>query len=190
MRPTTILYRKFMAMVAASLLATGTLPAKVTPLGTVTHADHAYLGLAAASVGSTIYEGDRLSTVDGGAMRISGSGLILQLDTRSSVTLRRTAPAGTVQAELGLGTLIFSVAQGSVIPVLADEALLRPASVASTMAHIRVVSPKELRIYAQRGALDFSYHGESAVIAQGSAYRVLLDPSEKDSAEDSKSGHP
>jgi hypothetical protein len=148
------------------------------------------LGLAAASVGSTIYEGDRLSTVDGGAMRISGSGLTLQLDTRSSVTLRRTAPAGTVQAELGLGTLIFSAAQGSAISVLADDALLRPVGIASTMAHIRVVSPKELRIYAQRGALDFSYHGESAVIPEGSAYRVLLDPSEKDSAEGSKSDHP
>jgi hypothetical protein len=38
--------------------------------------------------------------------------------------------------------------------------------------------------------LDFSYHGESAVIPEGSAYRVLLDPSQKDSAEGSKSDHP
>jgi hypothetical protein len=30
--------------------------------------------------------------------------------------------------------------------------------------------------------LEFSYHGENEVIAEGAAYRVLLDPSEKEAA--------
>jgi hypothetical protein len=41
-----------------------------------------------------------------------------------------------------------------------------------------LVNPKELRIYAQRGALEFSYHGESETVPEGRAYRVFLDPSD------------
>lgn len=139
------------------------------------------MGTVEASVGSTIYDGDRLSTDAGGVLRVSGITLSLQLGSNSSVTLRGArAPAGDIQAELGSGTLTFSSAQAGNIGVLADGALIRPAARALTVAHVRVTSPKELRIYAQRGALDFSYHGQSAVIPEGTAYRVLLDPSERE----------
>ena len=43
-----------------------------------------------------------------------------------------------------------------------------------------VTGPKELRIYAQRGPLQFSYRGETETIAEGAAYRVILDPPEDD----------
>src|SRR4029077_8524444 len=66
--------------------------------------------------------------------------------------------------------------------------LIQPAANAASVAHIRVVNPKELRIYAQRGALEFSYHGESELIPEGAAYRVLLDPSDKELAAFSDSG--
>ncbi len=181
MRSVTLLYRKFVAIVAASLLAAGPSRPKAIPLGTVTQAEQAHLGATEASVGSTIYDGDRLSTDSGGVLRASGIALTLQLDSNSSVTLRGApVPEGDIQAELGSGTVIFSSGQASNIAVLADGALIRPAAHAFTVAHIRVTSPKELRIYAQRGALDFSYHGQSAVILEGTAYRVLLDPSERE----------
>jgi len=160
-RSVTLLYRKFVAIVAASLLAAGPSRPKAIPLGTVTQAEQAHLGATEASVGSTIYDGDRLSTDSGGVLRASGIALTLQLDSNSSVTLRGTpVPEGDIQAELGSGTVIFSSGQASNIAVLADGALIRPAAHAFTVAHIRVTSPKELRIYAQRGALDFSYHGQ------------------------------
>jgi hypothetical protein len=44
------------------------------------------------------------------------------------------------------------------------------------------VNRRELRIYAQRGALELSYHDETKGIPEGAAYRVLLDPSEKEAA--------
>jgi hypothetical protein len=91
-------------------------------------------------------------------------------------------PVGSIVAELASGTLIFSAARPRNLVVMADDALIRPSPNASTIAHIRVVTRKELRIYAQRGALEFSYHGENEVIAEGAAYRVLLDPSEKEAA--------
>jgi len=155
--------------------------AKVVPLGMVTHAERAHLGEAAASAGSTVFDGDQFSTEAGGALRITGSSLRLQLDAQSMLTLRRPAEDGA-EADLASGTLVFSMARNGSIKVVANEASIQPAANAATVAHVRVVNPKELRIHAQRGGLEFSYHGESEVIAEGSAYRVLLDPSEKELA--------
>jgi hypothetical protein len=149
----------------------------------VAHADRAHVGQAAASVGSTIYDGDQLSTEAGGVLRISGPTLTLQLDAQSILILRHPADTDdSIQADLACGTLVFSAARNGNISVVANDALIRPAAKVATLAHIRVVNSKELRIYAQRGALEFSYHGESEVIAEGAAYRVLLDPSEKEAA--------
>jgi hypothetical protein len=165
------------------LLVGGPSPAKVVPLGMVTHAERAHVGEAAVSAGSTVFDGDQLSTEAGGALRITGPSLRLQLDAQSILTLRRPAEKEDgVEADLASGTLVFSAARNGSITVVADDALIRPAAAAATLAHIRVVNPKELRIYAQRGALEFSYHGESEVIPEGAAYRVLLDPSEKELA--------
>jgi hypothetical protein len=155
----------------------------------VTHAERAHVGEAAASAGSTVFDGDQLSTEAGGALRITGPSLRLQLDAQSILTLRRPSDAEAgVEADLASGTLVFSVARNGSITVVADDAMIQPAANAATVAHIRVVNPKELRIYAQRGALEFSYHGESEVIPEGAAYRVLLDPSEKELAAFSDSG--
>jgi len=163
------------------LLVGGPSPAKVVPLGMVTHAERAHVGEAAVSAGSTVFDGDQLSTEAGGALRITGPSLRLQLDAQSILTLRRPAEKEDgVEADLASGTLVFSAARNGSITVVANDALIQPAANAATVAHIRVVNPKELRIYAQRGALEFSYHGESEVIPEGAAYRVLLDPSDKE----------
>jgi hypothetical protein len=183
-----IVRRQFAAVAAASLLVGGPPPGKVAPLGMVTHAEHAHLGSAAATAGSTIYDGDQLSTEAEGLLRINCPNLTLHLEVQSMLTLRRSATTeDTVEADLASGTLTFSAARNGGISVVANDALIRPAANAPTIAHIRVVNLKELRIYAQRGALEFSYHGESEVIAEGAAYRVLLDPSEKEVAAASES---
>ena len=149
----------------------------------VTNAERAHVGEAGASAGSTIFDGDQLSTEAGGSLRITGPSLRLQLDAQSILTLRRPADAeDAMEADLASGTLVFSAARNGSVTVVANEASIQPADNAATVAHIRVVNPKELRIYAQRGALEFSYHGESELIAEGAAYRVLLDPSEKELA--------
>ena len=147
----------------------------------VTHSEHAHVGAAAATAGSTIYDGDQLSTEAEGALRITSPGLTLHLEALSVLTLRHPdTTEDSVEADLARGTMVFSAARNDNFSIVANDALIRPAANAAAIAHIRVVNLKELRIYAQRGSLEFSYHGESEVIAEGAAYRVLLDPSEKD----------
>jgi hypothetical protein len=161
------------------LARVGPSPADTVPLGMISVAERAHVGEAAASEGSTIYEGDRLSTESAGVMRINSPGLTLQLDGPSSLVLHRPAdPDGRIMAELASGTLVFSAARTCDFVVGADNAMIRPVPSVSAIAHIRIVNKRELRIYAKRGALEFSYRGESDTILEGSAYRVLLDPSE------------
>jgi hypothetical protein len=138
------------------LLVGGPSHATVVPLGMVTHADRAHVGEAALSVGSTIYDGDQLSTEAGGVLRISGPALTLQLDAQSILILRHPATTeDRIEADLARGTLVFSATRNGSISVLANDALIRPAANAATMAHIRVVNLKELRIYAQGGLWNF-----------------------------------
>jgi hypothetical protein len=167
--------------VVASLLI-GAAPAKIASLGTVMHAERAHLGDAEASEGSTVFERERLSTDAGGSLRITIPALTLQLGGQSSVVLGRVpGPEGNLLAELSYGTLVFAAAPKGSVMVAAKEAVVRPAGNAATVAQVWAVNGKELRIYAQRGALEFSYHGESQTIPEGN-YRVVLDPSEREVA--------
>src|ERR1700739_2184696 len=110
-------------------MAVGPSPAHTIPLGMITHAERAHVGESAASEGSTIYQGDRLSTESGGLMRISSSGLALQLEAQSTLVLRHPAnPEAGTTAELASGTLVFSAAKAGNIIVMADDALIRPAT--------------------------------------------------------------
>ncbi len=163
------------------MLAGGPAPADIRTLGVVTHAEHAHIGTAAVSEGSAIYEGDRLSTGVAGNLRIASPALTLQLDAQSTLVVKRPlGPEAGVVAEVGSGTLTFAAASTGKIAIVADDAFIRPAANVPTIAHIHVVSRKELRVYAQRGTLEFSYHGENETIAEGARCRVLLDPSERE----------
>ena len=65
------------------------------------HAERAHVGGAEASAGSTVFEGERLSTEAGGILRINGPGLTLQLDGQSSMVIgRATGPDESTLAEL------------------------------------------------------------------------------------------
>lgn len=170
-------------------LASEPSPARVAAVGVVSHADRAHIGEAPASSGTTVYDGDRLSTEADGVLRLNAGTTALHLAPQTSLTVRLTDSGQSTQVELAAGMLVFSVANPPAVAVHANNAWIRPASNAPTVAHIRIVNRKELRISAQRGSLQFSYEGESAVIPEGVAYRVLLDPQDNP-ASPSASGQP
>lgn len=178
----TSLHRQLAATIAASLLASSSSPATLAPLGLVTFAERAYVGESVVSVGSSIYPGDRMSTDADGTLRVHLPALTLQLNEQTSLTVRPPDKDDDVEADLTAGTLVFSSAQTGRIVVMANRAMIRPAAAVPTIAQIRVVGPRELRVYAQRGPVEFFYSGESEVIASGTACRLLLDPSARELA--------
>jgi hypothetical protein len=148
--------------------------ARSVALGVVVYSDGGMIGESDASEGTTVYDGDRLSTMEDGGLRVNLRTARVQLANQSTVALH-SAEKGA-EADLSSGGVVFSAALKSGIEVHANGAEIRPAADGPTIGHVLIAGPKDLRIFARRGALEFSYRGESRVISEGAAYRVQLNP--------------
>ena len=173
--------RSLLTLQIAFLLAGPSAPGRPAVLGVVVEAYRAHLGGGAVSPGATVYDGDHFSTEEGGALRLRCNAALLDL-AEKSVALVRHAEDGAqgleAEAELVQGTLVFSTTRAGELEIEAREAHIRPVGNGRTVAQVSVIGPKELHIYARRGAVLFSYRGESKTITEGESYEVILDPPE------------
>jgi hypothetical protein len=147
-----------------------------SPLGVVTQAVGANINSGGVSAGATVFDGDYFTTTATGLVRVRAGAAQLYLAGRSNLKLR--AASGGTLAQLVAGTLVFSSANVDAMDVEVAQAHIRPASDQPTVAQISVAGPREIDIRATRGSLQFSYKGESKIVAEGSAYRFVLDPPE------------
>jgi len=168
-----------LVLVMAAFLAWSSVPAPPAVLGVVVGADRAHLNSGAVSEGATVYDGDHFSTEAGGMLRVRCDATTLDLAEESDVIVRsRANGAQSMAAELSRGTLVFRAGQAAALEITALQALIRSAGDAGTTGQVSIIGPKELRIYARRGSMQFSYKGEARTIAEGESYRVILDPPE------------
>ena len=173
--------RFLLALRMLFLLAGTSSPGRPAVLGVVVEAYRAHLGGSAVSPGATVYEGDHFSTEEGGSLRLRCNAALLELAEKSAALVRHAGDGAQgleAEAELVQGTLVFSTAHASELEIEARQARIRPAGNGRTVAQVSVIGPKELHIYARRGALLFSYRGESKTINEGESYEVILDPPE------------
>jgi hypothetical protein len=166
-----------LALEMAFLVGGNSTPGRPVVLGVVVQAHRAHVNTSGVSEGATIYDGDQFSTEAGGALRLRGGQAALDLAAESEL-LVRSADNGVqeIEAELIKGTVVFSSEHPPAVEIIAREARMRAAAEARTIAQVSVIGPKELRIYARRGALRFSYRGEGETVAEGKSYRVILNP--------------
>jgi hypothetical protein len=168
-----------LAFQMAVFLIWNSVPPTPAVLGVVTGANRAHLNNTAVSEGTTVYDGDRCSTEGGGMMLLHGEAVSLDLAEESAVLVRsRVNGEQSMQAEMSRGTLVFRASRAAALEIAVLEALIRPANDVPTIARVTVAGSKELRIYARRGSLQFSYRGDTQTIAEGESYRVILDPPE------------
>ncbi len=173
--------RHSLALEMAAFLAWNSTPARPAVLGVVVEANHVHLNSGAVSEGATVYDGDQFSTEAGGMLRLRGDAIMVDLAEESVMMVRsRTNGVQGTEAELSKGTVVFRAGRAAALEIVALEARVRPVMDSRTIAQVSVTGPKELRIYARRGPLQFSYRGEMATIAEGAAYRVILDPAADD----------
>jgi hypothetical protein len=161
------------------LLAGTSVPGHPAALGVVVEAYRAHLGSSAVSPGATVYDGDHFSTEEGGALQLRCNAALLELAEKSVALVRRAGdgtPGLEAEAELVEGTLVVSTTRAGELEIEAREAHIRSAGAGRTVAQVSVIGPKELHIYARRGAVSFSYRGESKTITEGESYEVILDP--------------
>lgn len=166
--------RRFCALLLCLGLAGFPAWSETPTLGTVTSALNAYVGTAKASAGSTVFEGDTLSTEAAGIIQIRTKAARLQLV--QSGTAELTDTNGTPTATLLSGTAVFSTANAKAFLLRASIAEIRAESDAPTVGQIWMISPKELRVQSTRGTLAVTVDGETHLIPEATAYRVLLDP--------------
>ena len=170
--------RRLLAMALAFLLAGPPGLGRSEALGIIVQADRASLGAHAASVGSSLYDGERVSTDDGGALQLRSGPVQFNLLGESIATVRGNADVETqaFTAELAKGTAVMTSPAGAKSEICALGVCIRAAQGGPLTVQVSVTGPKQLKIYARRGNALLSYKGENATITEGSSYLVVLDP--------------
>lgn len=175
--------RKALATGLAALLTGSPMCGGATPatLGVVVEAEHARLGGDAASEGTTVYEGDQLSTEDGGSMQVRVGAAIVRLKEKSSATIHKGGgKAGTeITAELESGAAVLSTGEETPGEIVAKGAKIQPVSEGRGVVEVRVLGSSELQVTARKGSALVSYRGESGTIAEGKSCLVMLGTGEE-----------
>jgi hypothetical protein len=161
------------ALVSISLLITPVLGAPSSSLGTIVYADRAHMGAAAASAGATVFGGDRLSTEQSGSIQVRAGAARFLLSGASSATL--ATDEATPAAILTRGSATFSTADSKAFALHVASAIIRPNTDQPTIGQVTVLGPKELVVKSTRGSLTVAVEEDVRVIAEGTAYRIVLD---------------
>lgn len=151
-------------------------PNTTPPLGTVIAADRAHVGEGGASVGTTVYSGDRVSTDLQGTMQVRAGAARLLLQSASAAVVDNNE--GAPSAKLLLGTATFSTGNAHAFTLYASKAAIRPQTDAPTIATVTYLNDREILVSARRGDLVVSVADESQVITVGNSFRVVIDPEE------------
>jgi len=161
-------------VVSLSLLVLPTHGAPASAIGTVTSASGARIGATTASVGSTVFVGDHLSTEKLGSIQVRAGAARLLLSGASAVDVAQLQ--GTPAARLMNGTVVFSTANAKAFVLHASKANIRAKTDEPTVGQITYINDKELRVRCNRGALAITVEDETQFVPEGMSYRVILDP--------------
>lgn len=165
-------------LLSLTLLITPLWSAPSASFGTVVFADRAHVGSALASVGATVFGGDRLSTEQMGSVQVRAGAARLLLSGSSIATL--TQDEASNAATLTAGSATFSTANSKAFALHVASAVIRPYTDAPTIGKVTVLGPKELVVQSTRGSLSIAVEDDVREIPEGAAYRIVLDPNAPD----------
>ena len=153
-------------------------------IGTITSATSAHVGAASASSGSTVFGGDHLSTEKFGSLQVRAGAARFMLSSASSAAV--DGSAAVPSARLLGGTMVFSTANAKAFLLHASTADIRPQTDQPTVAQVTYINDKELQVRSTRGSLTITVDGETQVVPEAMAYRVILDPGSYYAAENAQ----
>jgi hypothetical protein len=162
-------------VLALSMFIVPAFGAPAESLATVVAAEGAVVSGAGASVGTTVFPGDKLSTGDEGSVQLRAGAARFLLAKASAATIGEDN--GTPIATLQRGAATFSTANAKAFSLIAATAVIRPRSDEPTIGRVTMLDAKQLVVGCTRGALTITVGDDSRVIPEGSTYRVVLDPS-------------
>jgi hypothetical protein len=132
-------------------------------------------------VGTTIFSGDNLRTADAGSVQLRTASARFLLAASSMATVHEDG--GMPEATLLRGSATFSTASAKAFALNAATAVIKPKSDEPTIGQVTMLSAKQLLVKCTRGALTITVGDDSREIAEGSAFRIVLDPAESAEAQ-------
>ena len=147
--------------------------APTTPLGVVVAGQKALLGAVYVADGTSLFDGDTVSTQGKGSLRIRLGASQLFLGENSTLTLLRSERG--VTAKLLGGTARFSGAVGAPIELLVLDAKISGKQDGAA-GQVTVISKDEFQVGATSGALTVDVNGDVRTVDENTAYDATLSP--------------
>jgi len=157
---------------ALPLLAAPAFAKPDAPLGVVMLGNRANVGLAAAASGTSVYNGDTLTTDASGTLRVRFGGAQIMLGPSTTVDLHEQD--GMVDVILRQGNVRFAGMPGSPIEVHVLQALVRTNPNAAATGQVAVVNSREFQVASEKGDFDCNVNGEDHVISAPHAYDLKI----------------
>ena len=125
-----------------------------------------------ASVGTTIYDGDKLSTETAGSITLSAGPTQLTLAGDSVVLVNHDG--AVLSATLQRGSVAFRVENGGALKINAVDVRIRPQSSALTAGQVTLENCAVV-VTSRVQSLEVTAGKETKIVEEGKSYRVSLE---------------
>jgi hypothetical protein len=149
-------------------------------VGHVVQATAATVDQTALVVGTTLYNGDTVTTNVDGSMRASIRSSQVSMPAVSSATLEECTDE--LHVLVNAGTVSFTAESADRMELIIAQGIVRPADGQSASGQISIVGPREAVVSALRGSLTLDDDGTRHTIPEGKAYRITMGGDPRDYA--------
>jgi len=162
--------RRILAVVLSFLLLGVSLPAQTAPTGVVLQSASARLNSTDASIGTTIFDGDRMETQEKGTLSLRSGQVQLTLSEQSTVWMNHENLILT--PTLQRGTVTFRAETGTGVEIRADDVRVRPHTPVLTVGQV-TLQECDVLVTASMQSLEVTAGKETKILEEGKTYRVV-----------------
>jgi hypothetical protein len=165
------MFRRSLATALSVLLTGISLSGQTSPIGAVTQSSGGHLNNTPASVGTTIYAGDRLSTEAAGTLTLRSGTVQLTLAEDSVVFMNQDG--ASLSGLLQRGSVAFRVESGGSLRINAVDVRVRPQSAALTAGQVTLENCAVV-VTSRVQSLEVAAGKETKIVEEGKSYRVSI----------------
>lgn len=147
--------------------------ARPAPIGWVLQSTHDRGTIDSESEGTTIYDGDPLSTADGSALLARLGGPQMFLNANSAVVVHSITRG--FAANLSSGTVTANAGQGQTFQLLADGFTVQPLGEVPAIARMTLLNATQIELTSERGTLKVSMGDQTDTVEAGTSYRLEVE---------------
>jgi len=151
------------------LLSAVALSGQTAPAGVILQSSSARLNTVDASVGTTLYDGDRLETQDKGVLSVRSGQVQLALSEDSLLWMNHENSILTPTLERG--TVTFRAETGEGVEIRADDVRVRPHAPVLTVGQV-TLEKCDVLVTALTQSLEVTAGKETKILEEGKSYRV------------------